>query len=34
MTDIYQEIPPERVTAPVEQLACGLDRYLPRSFLE
>ncbi len=31
MTDIYREVPPERVATRAEQLHRGLDRYLVRS---
>ncbi len=34
MTDIYREVPRERVAARAEQLSRGLDRYLARSFSE
>ena len=31
MTDIYREVPPQRVAVRAEQLARGLDRYLVRN---
>ena len=34
MTDIYREVPPERVAARADQLRRGLDRYLIRSSSE